>query len=313
MNKSDFDYLLKILKGNAGWDFSEEEYFILDKKITNFVREKGYAAVEELIDEVRIGQKSFISQLIESLTLLGTSFYRDYSVFRQFEDNILPYLREYNRGVKKLRVWSAGCSTGQETYSIAISIKNKLLNVSDWDIDIIGTDISEQAIVKAKNGSYNQFEIQMGMNARKIIDNFHYEKDSWLVNDDIASMVSFKKNNLLDDFSLSKKFDVIFCRYVLSMFTKEYQKKIARNMFNVQTPNGLFYVGKTEKIEGIEEFYSKVPGFDGLYQARSVDKVQKLTAPAKESDAATGKSEMPRFVRPEKLIKRPTISSLLRK
>ena len=313
MNKSDFDYLLKILKENAGWDFSEEEYFILDKKITNFVREKGYAAVEELIDEVRLRQKSFISQLIESLTLLGTGFYRDYSVFRQFEDNILPYLREYNRGVKKLRVWSAGCSTGQETYSIAISIKNKLLNVSDWDIDIIGTDISEQAIVKAKNGSYNQFEIQMGMNARKIIDNFHYEKDSWLVNDDIASMVSFKKNNLLDDFSLSKKFDVIFCRYVLSMFTKEYQKKIVRNMFNVQTPNGLFYVGKKEKIEGIEEFYSKVPGFDGLYQARSVDKVQKLNAPDKGTADAAKKPEMPSFVRPKKLIKRPTISSLLRK
>lgn len=313
MNKSDFDYLLKVLKENAGWDFSEDEYFVLDKKITNFVREKGYATVEELIDEVRIGQKAFISQLIESLTLLGTSFYRDYSVFKQFEDNILPYLREYNRGVKKLRIWSAGCSTGQETYSVAISVKNKLLNVSDWDIDIIGTDISEQAIIKAKNGSYNQFEIQMGMNARKIIDNFHNEKDTWLVNDNIAAMVSFKKNNLLDDFSLSKKFDVIFCRYVLSLFTKEYQKKIIRNMYNVQTPNGLFYLGKKEKIEGIEEFYTKVPGFDGLYQARSADKVQKLKAPAEGSTKDKGKPEMPSFIRPEKLINRPTISSLLRK
>ena len=314
MNKSDFDYLLKVLKENAGWDFSEDEYFVLDKKITNFVREKGYATVEELIDEVRIGQKAFISQLIESLTLLGTSFYRDHSVFKQFEDNILPYLREYNRGVKKLRIWSAGCSTGQETYSVAISVKNKLLNVSDWDIDIIGTDISEQAIIKAKNGSYNQFEIQMGMNARNIIDNFHNEKDTWLVNDNIAAMVSFKRNNLLDDFSLSKKFDVIFCRYVLSLFTKEYQKKIIRNMYNVQTPNGLFYLGKTEKIEGIEEFYTKVPGFDGLYQARNADKVQKLNAPVgDEGQKAKGKAEMPSFVRPEKLINRPTISSLLRK
>lgn len=314
MNKSDFDYLLKVLRENAGWDFSEGEYFVLDKKITNFVREKGYATVEELIDEVRIGQKAFIAQLIESLTLLGTSFYRDYSVFKQFEDNILPYLREYNRGVKKLRIWSAGCSTGQETYSIAISVKNKLLNVSDWDIDIIGTDISEQAIIKAKNGSYNQFEIQMGMNARKIIDNFHNEKDIWLVNDDIAAMVSFKRNNLLDDFSLSKKFDVIFCRYVLSLFTKEYQKKIIRNMYNIQTPNGLFYLGKNEKVEGIEEFYTKVPGFDGLYQARSADKIQKLNAPAGDAgQKAKGKTEMPSFVRPEKLINRPTISSLLRK
>lgn len=314
MNRSDFEFLLKILRENAGWNFSEEDYFVIDKKITNFIREKGYATVEELIDEVRLEQRAFISQLVESLTLLGTSFFRDYSVFQQFEDSILPYLREYNRGVKKLRVWCAGCSTGQEAYSVAISIKNKLLNVKDWDIEIIGTDISEPAIVKAKNGIYNQFEIQMGMNARTILQNFHREKEDWIVNDEIMNMVDFKKHNLLDDFSLSQKFDVIFCRNVLKFFTRDIQQQIINKIYSVQTPGGLLYIGKNERVIGIEDFYTKVPGFDCLYQTRQLNIQNKINLPQSNKTAAKDeKHVMPRFVRPEKLIERPKISTLLRK
>lgn len=311
MNRSDFEYLLKVLKDNAGWDFSEQDYFVLDKKITNFIREKGYATVEELMDEVRIGQKAFISQFVESLALLGTSFFRDYSVFKQFEDSILPYLREYNRGLKKLRVWSAGCATGQETYSIAISIKDKLLNVSDWDIEIIGTDISQQAIQKAQSGSYNQFEIQTGMNAATIIDNFHQEKGNWVANDDIMSMINFKRHNLLDDFSLSEKFDVIFCRNILSLFTSEVQLGILNKIYDVQTPGGLLYIGKNEELNGIGEFYTKVPGFGSLYQTRNLNKVNKVELPQKQNEPSA--PAMPTFVRPQSLIERPSISALLKK
>ena len=311
MNKGDFDFLLNVLKENAGWRFSEEDYFVLDKKISNFIREKGYASVEELIDELRLGQKAFVQQLIESMALLGTSFFRDYHVFKQFGDVILPYLREYNRGLKKLKVWSAGCSTGQETYSIAMEIKDKLLNVSDWQIQIIGTDISEDAIVKAQSGIYNQFEIQMGMNARKIIKYFHQDRDLWIANDDLLSMVEFKKLNLLEDFSHSQKFDVVFCRNVLKLFTPENQKDIISKIYLIQTPGGLLYLGKDEKIEGIEELYTKVPGFDCLYQANAPEQ-KNITTPSLKVEQE-GKKGMPSFGHPDVMIKRPPLSSLLKK
>ena len=101
MRKSDYHYLLGLLKDNAGWDFDDDEYFIIDKKMYNFVREKGYASVEELIAELKMGQKALLWQVVEALALSETSFYRDYKVFKNFEDTILPHIRELNRGAKK--------------------------------------------------------------------------------------------------------------------------------------------------------------------------------------------------------------------
>ena len=316
MNKNDFDYLLNGLEENAGWHFTEDDFFVIDKKITNFVREKGYASVEELIDELRLEQKPFINQLVEAMAMLDTSFFRTYALFKQLEESILPYLREYNRGLKKLRVWSAGCSTGQETYSLAIAIKRSLLNVRDWDIDIIGTDLSSMAINKAQKGTYNKFEIQMGMNARTIINNFHPDKDCWQVNDELMEMVQFRQFNLLDEMINPDKFDVIFCRNVLYLFRKEQQIEILKKLFEHQTFGGLLYIGEHEKLPGIEEFYTKVPGFECLYQAKNqADRIGSPSPLAKTENNQSGApaSAMPSFVKPEKLFERPTISSLLKR
>lgn len=315
MNQNDFDYLVNMLEKNAGWRFTEDDFFVLDKKISNFVREKGYASVEEVIDELRLEQKPFINQLVEAMTMLDTSFFRNYNVFKQMEETILPYLREYNRGIKKLRIWSAGCSTGQETYSLAIAIKRSLLNVKDWDIDILGTDLSAKAINKAQKGIYNKFEIQNGMNASSIVANFHPEKDGWQVNDDIMSMVQFRQFNLQEDIVGQDNFDVIFCRNVLHLFSPENQYKIIEKLQSKQTFGGLLYVGQNEKINGIEKFYTKVPGFDSLYQAQN-QAGNKQDEPEQQivSNSSSGRpGTMPTFVKPQKLFERPTISSLLKK
>ena len=148
MKKSDFEYILQLLKRYAGWSLSAENYFLIDNKIYNFVCEKGYTSSDELIRELRMGQKSMLWQVIEALTLSDTYFFRDYPVFKSFEQIILPRIREVNRNSKKLRIWSLGCSTGQETYSIGMSIADNLQAVSDWNIQILGTDIVTSAISK---------------------------------------------------------------------------------------------------------------------------------------------------------------------
>ena len=101
MKRQDFEFLVNLLRQNAGWDFDEEQYFVVDKKISNFIREKGYASVEDLIDELKVGAKPLISQVVESLALSDTCFYRDYDVFNRFENSVLPNLRENNRAAKK--------------------------------------------------------------------------------------------------------------------------------------------------------------------------------------------------------------------
>lgn len=296
MKKSDFEYILQLLKRYAGWSLSAENYFLIDNKIYNFVCEKGYTSSDELIRELRMGQKSMLWQVIEALTLSDTYFFRDYPVFKSFEQIILPRIREVNRNSKKLRIWSLGCSTGQETYSIGMSIADNLQAVSDWNIQILGTDIVTSAISKAQHGVYSSFEIQMGMNIRRIIKHFHKVGDEWEINPEIAEHIKFIRYNLLDDLSSVEPFDIIFCRYVLRYFSPDLQRQIIAKIHGHQVAGGFLYLGLHEKIEGLSEYYEEVPGMPCLYQAKiNPTGEDSLSSVVREKTIAGG---MPKLQRP---------------
>ena len=291
MKKSDFDYILQLLKRYAGWNLSAENYFLVDNKIYSFVCEKGYTGSDELIQELRLGQKSVLWQVVEALTMSDTYFFRDFAVFRSFEQIILPRLREVNRTSKKLRIWSLGCSTGQEAYSVSMSIADCLSAVNDWNVHILGTDICTNAISKAQRGIYNTLEVQMGMNIRRIMKHFHKEGENWVVNHNIAENVKFLRYNLLDNLSNVDPFDVIFCRYVLNYFDSEMQKQLIAKIHSYQVPAGFLYLGMHEEIAGLEEYYDKVAGIPCLYQA-------KIKKPHRKQNESETSSVMPTLQRP---------------
>lgn len=297
MKKQDFEYLVDLLKENAGWEFDEEQYFIVDKKISNFIREKGYTSVEELISELKTGNKPLISRVVESMAFSDTSFYRDYDVFNRFEESILPNIRESNRASKKIRFWSLGCSTGQEAYSIAFAIKRKFIGLDNWDINILGTDISSFAISKAQRGIYNNFEVQMGLSAKMILEFFHQEDGQWVVNNETAKMVEFRRYNMLDNLTFTSKYEVIFCRNVLRYFTSEHRKNILKQISRCQHKGGILYLGKNEHIPEINEFYTKLDGYNCVYTNNGLSSEKpKLSA---SPDNGVSDYEMPSFVRPD--------------
>ena len=299
MRKQDFEFLVQLLRENAGWEFTEEQYFVVDKKISNFIREKGYASVEELISELKIGSRPLIAQVVENMAFSDTSFYRDYDVFMRFENGLLPSLRENNRASKKISFWSLGCSTGQEAYSIAFAVRRKFIGLDNWDISILGTDISSVAIAKAQRGAYNNFDVQMGLNAGMILDFFYQQDDQWQVNDDVMKMVEFRRYNILDPITFPTKFEVIFCRNVLRYFGVDYQRRILEHLSTFQNAGGILYLGKNERVAGIEDYYSKLEGYNCVY----VCKGQAVkTPPANLPDQ--GESGMPHFVRPDILLPR---------
>lgn len=326
MRKTDFEFLLRLLQRNVGWSFSEREYFSIDKKISNFIREKGYPTVEDLIAELKTGQKSLVWQVIEMLAFSDTRFYRDYNVFSQFQNYILPLVREANRNIKKLRILSLGCSTGQEVYSVAIAV-NSVAGFSDWQVNIIGTDVSSYAISKAQKGVYNQFEIQTGLKAETMIDNFTLEGENWRVNDNIKKMTEFRRYNLLDELTFQENFDIIFCRNVLRFFIPEIQEKLCAKINDMQVPGGILYIGRGENINGMEDYYSSIPGVSCALQAKVVEsrrvaqpeiamnhmaelEIERIVVNAAPAEVV---NNVPHFVRPENLSRHPLMSDALRK
>ncbi len=296
MRKQDFEFLIALLKDNAGWEFDEEQYFVVDKKISNIVREKGYSSTEELIANLKTENRQLIANVVEEMAFSDTSFYRDYDVFNQFENHLLPSIRENNRSRKKIRFWSLGCSSGQEAYSIAFAIKRKFIGLDNWDVSILGTDISSVGIAKAQRGLYNNFEVQMGLSAKSILEFFYKDDDNWHVNNDVMKMLEFRRYNMLDDVTYTAKYEVVFCRNVLRYFAKEYQDAILQKISNCQNESGILCLGKNEYIPGIEKYYNKLEGTNCFYVNKSATNTNKNMSTQSNippSDA------MPKFVRPD--------------
>ncbi|MBE6467135.1 MAG: protein-glutamate O-methyltransferase CheR [Alphaproteobacteria bacterium] len=298
MRRQDFDFLLNLLKNNAGWEFNETQYFIIDKKISNFIREKNYNSVEDLIDELKMDNKQLISQVVEALAFSDTAFFRDYDVFKLFETVLLPKLKEKCRASKKLNVWSLGCSTGQEAYSIAMSIDRSNNMFADWDINILASDLSSLAISKAQHGMYSNFEIQTGLNAQTILQYFTLANDNWLVNEKIKKMVEFRKYNMLEEAIVKSKFEVVFCRNVLRHFTSDLQDELLKRISEKQPQGGYLYLGKGENIPAIEKYYYKMDN-SGAYVAIGSSKPSSdagnLSVTSADADA------IPSFVKPKGL------------
>ncbi len=299
MRQQDFEYLLDLLKQNAGWEFDETQYFIIDKKMTNFIREKNFATVEELVTELKTDNRILIAQVVEAIAFSDTSFFRDFDVFYRFQKVLLPTLKEKCRATKKLNIWSLGCSTGQEAYSIAMTINKTNKMFADWNINILGSDLSPIAISKAQRGLYNNFEVQMGLNARDILKYFSYQNEQWLVCDDIKNMVEFRRYNILEQAIVKSKFEVVFCRNVLRYFAPEYQEDILRRISEKQPQGGFLYIGKGEHIPAIEKFYYKLDANSGAYVA--IGNTSANISTGNLSISSSDDNTMPSFVRPKGL------------
>ena len=296
MRRQDFEFLLDMLKNNAGWEFDESQYFIIDKKISNFIREKGFNTVEDLIMELKVDKKPLISQVVEAMAFSDTSFFRDFDVFFRFQNVLLPEIKEKCRASKKLNIWSLGCSTGQETYSIAMAVAKANKMFADWEVNIVGSDLSSLSISKAQHGKYNNFEIQMGLNARTILEFFTPEDDMWSANEDIRKMVEFRRYNMLEDVVTKSKFEIIFCRNVLRYFAPEYQEKILQRISSHQPQGGYLYLGKNEVIPSIEKYYYRLNNNTGAYVAIGNQNTLSNTEISVEENKD---NNMPSFVRPK--------------
>lgn len=298
MRKGDFSLLLNLLKENSGWKFDESQYFIIDKKLNNFIREKNYTSIDSLIDNLKKGNKQLISQVVETLAFSDTSFFRDYDVFYQFENVVLPKLKEKCRASKKLNIWSLGCSTGQEAYSIAMIIDKNHKMFADWNVNIHASDLSADAISKAQHGVYSNFEVQTGLNAHMILQYFSQNGDNWNISDKIKKMIDFRKYNLLNEAIVKSKFEVVFCRNVLRYFAPELQDLLLKRIRETQPQGGYLYLGKGEHLSSIEKYYQKIDN-KGIYVA--VENSISNTSSKNLSVRSLGKDSLPSFVKPSGL------------
>lgn len=203
--------------------------------------------------------------VVEALLNHETSFYRDLAVFKALGEDILPALAEARASSKRLRIWSAGCSTGQEVYSLAFLFSNQKARWDDWQIDVLGTDVSPQAIAQARNGTYSQFEVQRGLPIGDLIARFDQEGDDWRIRSALKARINFTVHNLLDT-PPAGRYDLILCRNVLLYFTAERGRAVLDRLASAIAPDGMLILGAGETLIGQTDAFTPDPHLRGIYR-----------------------------------------------
>lgn len=266
MNTSDFELVSRLVKDRSGLMLSEDKAYLLESRLNPVARRHGFKGIDELVQAIRVSrEESLLKDVTEAMTTNESFFFRDTKPFDQFRELVLPHILKERATKKSFRIWSAACSNGQEAYSLAMILKEKGAALAGWNIDIIGTDLSDEVLAKAKEGRYSQFEVQRGLPINLLVKYFKQDQDLWQIDDSLRQMVKFKSFNLLDSPASLGSFDVVFCRNVLIYFDRDTKSSVLNDIAKLMPPDGFLYLGGAETVLGISDQFQLKAGQRGIY------------------------------------------------
>ena len=266
LNPLDFEFMKGVLHQQAGLFLATDKAYLLPSRLMPLVRKWDFPCVEALIHTLRTESNGdLLQEVVEAMTTNETSFFRDRKPFEQLRSVVLPGLLRSRMKTKRLRIWSAGCAFGQEPYSVAMVLKEEEKKLQDWNVEIIASDISNEALKVAKQGIYNNFEIHRGLTDYQI-DKFFTRKDNrWEIKTELKKKIRFMNFNLLNDPQKLGLFDVVLCRNVLIYFSSEIKRGVLERIHNVMRKDSILCVGGAETVFGHSQQFRLYEDRQGLY------------------------------------------------
>jgi chemotaxis protein methyltransferase CheR len=261
ISKEDLRLFAQYIYELTAITLDENKGYLLENRFKGLLQQENATGFRDLYNKARADKSGRLEKaIIDAITTKETLFFRDKSPFELLKYKIIPDLIDRRRKAGtgnspvKIRIWSAACSTGQEVYSIAIALREVLPDLSKYQISILGTDISGEAIARASYGKYNSFEIERGMSGDSLRKHFNPTEDGqWRIKDEIRAMAVFRKQNLMQPFSRFQKYDIIFCRNVAIYFSSEDKKKLFERIAGILEKDGYLIIGSTESLTGVTD------------------------------------------------------------
>jgi chemotaxis protein methyltransferase CheR len=258
--------LAGLLEARTGQQLTMSRRWRIETALAALLRERAIPTLDELITILVMGREpSLATQVVEALLNNETYFFRDRTPFDLLAKATLPKLIQ-RRQSKRLRIWSAGCSTGQEAYTLAMLFAEDPLRWAGWTIDILGTDVSESAVRRAREGVYSQFEVQRGLGINQMIRWFEETDNGWRAVEPLRRMVRFQVQNLLEPAPHPGQFDIVLCRNVLLYLNAERRGQIFDRIAGAMEPDGWLMLGAGETVIGQTRRFEADPEARGLYR-----------------------------------------------
>ncbi|HEU4967959.1 protein-glutamate O-methyltransferase CheR, partial [Sphingomonas sp.] len=242
MDKTALRHLAGLLEQRTGQQIGPNRLWRIETVLKSLMRERGIPNLDALVGELSLGRDVMLaSEVVEALLNNETFFFRDAQAFDLVRNGALEALRQARASTRRISIWCAGCSTGQEAYSLAMIFADARAKWDGWSIDITATDVSEAAIEKARGGYYSQFEIQRGLPVSSMLKWFDQVGEEWRVKRDLARYLRFRRHNVL--MAQTGSFDLILCRNVLLYFSAERRREAFDRLATSLAPDGYLMLG----------------------------------------------------------------------
>jgi chemotaxis protein methyltransferase CheR len=311
MQGEEFVMLRDFIHERSGIFFAENKTYLLKNRLVKRMADLGIKSFRDYFYRVKYDTSlGEFKELMNLITTNETSFFRNVPQLLSFSHEALPLLvkeKSEAGGVRTIRVWSAGCSTGEEPYTLAMMIMEELASLADWKVEVIANDISEQVLMKARQGEYSGITLRNVKPAT--LDRFFDKNgDTFRVKPQVKALVKFSHINLNEprQMSMHSGFDAIFCRNVMIYFSDGVKRQIVRGFYNSLRPGGYFYIGHSETLHGVSKAFKLVYFKNALvYQKEAVDSTAaapdaaaRLNCTAKDTGGARRAMDLLSKIRP---------------
>jgi chemotaxis protein methyltransferase CheR len=269
LSQTEFAFVSTLVRKEASIVLAPGKEYLVEARLIPVARAVGAANVNEFLGELqRRPNPAHQRKIIDALTTNETSWFRDREPFAALTDVVLPELIKSRSATRKIRVWSAASSSGQEAYSLAITLQENL--PPGWSYEIMGTDISTEMVKRAETAEYSQVEVNRGLPASQLVQYFERAGAHWRIAPALRRNVSFRLMNLTTPLPAMQPFDVIFLRNVLIYFDVATKRTVLQNVAKLLRPDGWLFLGAAETTIGIDDNYERVPaGRTSAYRVRS--------------------------------------------
>jgi len=261
--KGALNVLAALLESRTGQQIAANREWRIETALKPLIREHGLETLDELVGQI-LRKPDLADQVVDSLLNGESSFFRDAAVLETIAEAVDQMRREnLNR---RIRIWSAGCSIGQEPLSLAMLFTERDEKTKAVSPEIVATDVSETALGRARSGRYSQFEIQRGLPVRRMMRWFDTVGNDWVAKSELVRQISFRKMNLVADPLPIGRFDVILCRNVLLYLSPALRRLVLDRLAEVARPGALLVLGAGETVIGQTEAFRPSPRYRGLYE-----------------------------------------------
>ena len=254
---SAFAVFQELLRCRTGFVLEDDKRYVVEMRLAPLMRRFELASFDQLTDRMRSGRSAVTEQMVIEALLNGeTTFFRDVACFASLENTVIPEIMRRRASTRRIRIWCAASSTGQEPYSIAMMLASSFPQLEGWDVRILATDYSELHLERARAGRYSQFEVNRGLPARMLVQHFAQEGNEWIISPDIRRRVEFAPMNLVGDWKVPEPVDLIMLRNVMIYWDPPTQRAVLGRVGEAIGRSGFLVLG------GAETTYYIAPEYD---------------------------------------------------